>query len=372
MTAVHPGQHTLPDDDSGLIEAHLVGIEGAFDELFRRYHHRLVTYLTHRVGDAATADDLAQESLIRAMHALERFDTSRPLWPWLRRIATNAAIDWSRSNSRSRMLVNTLSLEPPRTHDGPDFAERELMARAMEAVPDRQRHALEKCYVEGWRPVDVADQFGVGSNAFEQLLHRARRNLRRAYVRQDDGGDRAAGFIWLAMLASPFARAFNAVRRLGGAGPRVLEVAAASVAIGAVVAVGPTGTPAPRTVVDAPVERVERTAVPADVQPIDLPAAAADVAGTVDAVAAPAVSDPASAVPSGAGRPAPVAPDAPPAETAAQQPAAPSFDDNPLDRDAEPASPTAPDGPQSFPELIGGCGSAVRGALCTTVGVVLE
>ena len=371
MTAVHPGQHTLPDDDSGLIEAHLIGIEGAFDELFRRYHPRLVTYLTHRVGDAATADDLAQESLIRAMHALERFDTSRPVWPWLRRIATNAAIDWSRSTTRARMLVNTLSLEPARTHEGPDFGEREVMARAMEAVPDRQRHALEKCYVEGWRPVDVADQFGVGSNAFEQLLHRARRNLRRAYVRQDDGGDRAAGFIWLAMLASPFARALNAVRRLGVAGPRVLEVAAASVAIGAVVAVGPTGAPAPRTVVEAPVDRVERTTAAPDAPTAALPSAVSDVVDTVEAAAAP-VGAPAPAPPSGAGRPAPVAPDAPAADAGAQRPVAPPLDDTPLDRGAEPDSPSAPEDPQSVPELIGGCGSAVRGALCTTIGVVSQ
>lgn len=368
MTTIHTARPVLPTDDQGLIQAHLEGVEGAFDELFRRYHPRLVTYLHHRVSDASAADDLAQETLIRAMHALERFDTSRPVWPWLRRIATNAAIDWGRARSRARTLTQTLAHEPALPVEGPDFGEREILLDALSAVPDRQRHALEKCYIEGWRPVDVAADFGVGSNAFEQLLHRARGNLRRAYLRNDRDG-RAAGVIWLAMAAQPLLRpllrATEAVRRLGPTGVRTAEVAIATLTVGAVVAIGGQTAPQPMAMSPEAAPRMPAVSVPALPDDLDAPSSAEGIAPVAETP--PTAAAPVATVPSGAGRAAPAAVAAP------QGPESPGTGPSTTQPTtlAPPAEANRPaDPPQSAPEAIGGCGSLVRGVICDATGAL--
>ncbi len=368
MTALHAPLRELPEDDTGLVQAHLHGVDGAFDELFRRYQPRLVAFLTHRVRDEAAAEDLAQETLIRAMHALGRFDPTRPLWPWLRRIAANAAIDMIRARSRADAL--TAALASHRRDDveaGPDLGEEEVLARAMAAVPERQRQALQKCYVEGWRPVDVADQFGVGSNAFEQLLHRARRNLRKAYAHHDAPG-RAAGMAWLLLIARPMAQVMERVRRIGVQVPHLAEVAVATVTVTTIVAVGPTATPAPRTVLDSPLERVEV------VQPLEVDAgtdAASAVEVPADVAPAEAVAPSASLpLPSGAGREAPAA--ITPAAPAGSAPGAPAVLAPPGTTPDQHPSPSGQQPPTSAPEAIGGCGSVVRDAVCQTIGLVTQ
>ena len=49
------------------------------------------------VGDAAAAEDIAQEGFLAAVRALDRFDRRRPFGPWLHRIVVNRAIDWARA-----------------------------------------------------------------------------------------------------------------------------------------------------------------------------------------------------------------------------------------------------------------------------------
>lgn len=376
MTALQEISHDLPDDDTGLVTAHLAGVDGAFDELFRRYHPRLVAFLTHRVRDAAAAEDLAQETLIRALHAMDRFDPSRPLWPWLRRIASNAAIDMARARSRTDALTAALASHPAElTADVPDLGEIEMLERAMAAVPERQRAALQKCYVEGWRPVDVADQFGVGSNAFEQLLHRARRNLRKAYARHDAPGQ-AAGLAWLLLLVRPVVSVADRVRRTASAVPHLAEVAVASVTVTTVLAVAPA--PAPRTAVEAPLER----APVIQTQPVE-----ADAPSAVDAVVDDRVEDVAPSagsgvgapvLPGGAGRPAPAAVSAAAPSGPTGGPMGPEGPGDgqgllpPPDQGIAAPPGAGPDGPDSAAEAVGGCGSVVRSVVCATVGLVAQ
>src|SRR5215207_3117614 len=85
--------------ERGLIKAVQDGSEPAVAELFNRHWpntHR-AAYLI--VGDAAAAEDIAQEAFLSALSALGRFDRRRPFSPWLHRIAVNRAIDWSRARA---------------------------------------------------------------------------------------------------------------------------------------------------------------------------------------------------------------------------------------------------------------------------------
>ena len=80
------------------------GSVAALEELFRRHWpaaHRAAYLVVH---DAAAAEDIAQESFLAAVRALDRFDRQRPFGPWLHRIVVNRAIDWARARTLRREL----------------------------------------------------------------------------------------------------------------------------------------------------------------------------------------------------------------------------------------------------------------------------
>src|SRR5205823_14547593 len=70
----------------------------AFESLFRKNGPRAYRAAFLVVHDAAAAEDIAQESFLAAVRALDRFDRGRPFGPWLHRIAVNRAIDWARAS----------------------------------------------------------------------------------------------------------------------------------------------------------------------------------------------------------------------------------------------------------------------------------
>lgn len=87
-------------DDHTLVAASQRGNQAAFGEIVRRYQravHRLAWSLTR---SAADADDLAQETFVRAWGAIGRFEPGQPLFPWLARIVTNQAFSLFRTRRR--------------------------------------------------------------------------------------------------------------------------------------------------------------------------------------------------------------------------------------------------------------------------------
>jgi len=87
-------------DDAALVAARQKGDEKAFGEIVRRYQravHRLAWSLTRNASDA---DDLAQETFVRAWGAIGRFELGSPLYPWLARIVTNQAFSLFRHRKR--------------------------------------------------------------------------------------------------------------------------------------------------------------------------------------------------------------------------------------------------------------------------------
>lgn len=76
-------------------------MEDRFIEIYKEYYEPICQYICKTVKSQALAEDLAQETFIKALGALEGFEASRKPGPWLYRIARNTCIDWFRCNKRT-------------------------------------------------------------------------------------------------------------------------------------------------------------------------------------------------------------------------------------------------------------------------------
>jgi RNA polymerase sigma-70 factor (ECF subfamily) len=135
------------------------------------------------LGDAAEAEDVAQEAFLRAWkqapkwrEGVARFDT------WLHRVALNLCYD------RLRRRRELPTADPPEQAD-PGFApDRGLLAadvsrrvgEALQGLPERQREAIVLCHYQELGNIQAAEIMGVSVEALESLLARGRRSLRAA------------------------------------------------------------------------------------------------------------------------------------------------------------------------------------------------
>ena len=124
----------LPDtmpDDLELVRRVQRGDLSAYDELVRRYQERIYATLYHMTSNHEDANDLAQESFIKAFQAIRSFKGDSSFFTWLYRIAVNKTINFLKQRrNRSHMSLNDLDFNAE--HD-PD-----LVALVSEKTPRRE------------------------------------------------------------------------------------------------------------------------------------------------------------------------------------------------------------------------------------------
>ncbi len=131
------------------------GSAAAFEQLFRRHWPRAYRAALLVVGDTAAAEDIAQESFLAAVRALDRFDRRRPFGPWLHRIVVNRAIDWSRARSLRRELAPESAPEPAAPErDDPEHAH--VLAAALTALGPEHRAVIVLRYLLDYTPGEIA------------------------------------------------------------------------------------------------------------------------------------------------------------------------------------------------------------------------
>ena len=181
-------------DDSALLAASKHGDQQAFGELVRRYQraiHRLAWSLTRNDSDA---DDLAQETFVRAWGAIGRFELGQPLYPWLARIVTNQAF----SLFRHRKRRPETSIEPlveagqqwgvaddPAEHTAESERDARLRACFGELQPEHQA-VLALRAVQDLSYDEIARTLNIPIGTVMSRLSRARGELKRRLAERSE------------------------------------------------------------------------------------------------------------------------------------------------------------------------------------------
>jgi RNA polymerase sigma-70 factor (ECF subfamily) len=156
--------------------------DSELERLFKTYHDQLVRYLTRRLGDRDWAEEVAQETFLRAL----RQDHLTSERAWLFAVATNLVRDDARREDRRRQRLRLLTEQnrdavAESAETALERAQEAAMARkAVDALVERDRLAL-LMREEGLNYEEIAQALGLSIGSIGTTLARARRRLVESY-----------------------------------------------------------------------------------------------------------------------------------------------------------------------------------------------
>ncbi|MDP3403273.1 MAG: RNA polymerase sigma factor [Brevundimonas sp.] len=172
----------VDDPDEDLVRRVGRGDAAAIQAMVARKLPRMLTLAYRMLGDAGEAEDVAQETMLRAWKQAPRWRPGQARFDtWLHRVALNLCYD--RLRRRREIPTET----PPDRPDPGPAPDRGLLAaelgvrvdRALQGLPERQREAIVLCHYQELTNIEAARLMAVSIEALESLLSRGRRALRR-------------------------------------------------------------------------------------------------------------------------------------------------------------------------------------------------
>ena len=179
----------MDDSDEALMARVAKGDEAAYRHLSRRHVPAMLGLARRILGNAADAEDVAQEAMLRVWTHAPNWQPLAAFRTWLTRIVVNLCLD--RKRKAQWVDLDAAGEIPDPSPDAGEAAERNERDRLVDAaigkLPDRQRTAIVLTYGEGMSNAEVAEAMGTTVSAVETLLVRAKQGLRRALG--DEAGD---------------------------------------------------------------------------------------------------------------------------------------------------------------------------------------
>jgi len=181
----------MQEDISQLIERALQDDQTAYNAIVKRYRDQIYHFIYRMVKDGAQAEDLTQETFIKAFRALASFNSNYAFSTWLYKIAANNCIDFFRKKKLQTTSLDTpirakdgeLQRDYP-THDqGP---ESQLLSkektgqieRAIQALPMKYRRAIELRHKEDCSYEEIAEELDIPLGTVKVRIFRAREMLK--------------------------------------------------------------------------------------------------------------------------------------------------------------------------------------------------
>jgi RNA polymerase sigma-70 factor (ECF subfamily) len=192
----------MPDDriassDAEAITATLRGSAGAFDTLVDRYFGMVFVLALARLGNRASAEDLAQEVFLRAFLNLRKLKEPRLFGAWLTQMTRHLAIDWLRSGQTASRLTASVELEEvaefvpdPRARSPREILasqeESEQVRTALMCLPEHQRVLVQMHFEGNLSKAAIAGRLGVHPSTVGRQLAAALEHLR--LLLEQEGG----------------------------------------------------------------------------------------------------------------------------------------------------------------------------------------
>jgi RNA polymerase sigma-70 factor (ECF subfamily) len=171
--------------DGDIVSAAQHGDKDAFGTLVRQYQGRLFALVLMMVRNRAAAEEIAQDTFVRAYTHLGQFDARRPFYPWLATIAVRLSQNWLRHYGRTDRRESTPIDEEAALAAGDDALQALLsdergrqLWRAVSSLPSGERTVVMLYYRDDMPVRDIARALGVTTGTIKTLLFRARRHLR--------------------------------------------------------------------------------------------------------------------------------------------------------------------------------------------------
>ena len=173
----------MPEDlERTLLDRFVHGDQAAFEVIFRQFQLEVYRWILRIVRDPSAAEDLLLDAFWRAYRGRARFDPSRSFGAWMRRIATNVALDYlRRSRTASLALATGGEIAAPA---GTDRATIESIAQAFAKLPPDLRVVATLAIIEEQPYADIADALEVPVGTVKSRVFRAVRLLREELARQ--------------------------------------------------------------------------------------------------------------------------------------------------------------------------------------------
>lgn len=184
----------MSKSDAELVAEALEGSQGAFEEIVRR-HQRFVFNVIYRyLGGDHDVEDIAQDVFLRVYGSLGRFDSSKPMKPWIGRIAANRCYDELRRRrvrqtkrfaDFSREDAERIQTKSHHQGQGEALSSEEaekclrLLQAAMASLPKKDRMAFVLREIENQSYEEVAEILGTSQGAARIRVSRARSGLKK-------------------------------------------------------------------------------------------------------------------------------------------------------------------------------------------------
>ena len=153
--------------------------EAAFDTAVAEFAAKLRGFIRRRVPDAATAEDLTQETLLKVYRSRARVPDTQRLEAWVYRIARNNLVDYYRRHRPTEELPGSVSAEPADEVAALRISVVASMRRFLEEMPEAYREPVRLAELEGLPLAKVALRLGLSLTAVKTRVRRGRIMLKK-------------------------------------------------------------------------------------------------------------------------------------------------------------------------------------------------
>lgn len=162
----------------------------AFATLYERYRKKVHRYVRSQVPDHATAEDLTAQIFIKSLAAASGFRADGSYRSWIFQIARNTVATWKKARPRSEILIEDVFEGSDPLDAAPSSLPNDERAAVLQTVvelPEAQREVILLRYWKELPIEEIAHRTRRSAGAVRQLLHRARKRLRKNMTNKEIG-----------------------------------------------------------------------------------------------------------------------------------------------------------------------------------------